>query len=356
MTVLRQDLSDHFRTMSFLCACMVVLIHSTTHPPEGSVQWWLAFVFGSRGVCRIAVPFFFVASGFFFSGRLGEKGWYLYALKSRVKSILVPFYVWTFVTILVCFVIHSGIRLTGYNYEGGCFQLPTFSFAWLAAALGVSPYAGVGASVWYLRTLFLFVLISPISFGLLDRRWEIALLTIFCVFCVVYDMGAMAGYWNSWTLTYFFSLKGAFFFMLGVVLRQVGVPSITRRVQLLFSLIGFGLIIAKGVFLLTERGLFAGFIEMPMIVVVMISIWSLIGNSSMSKIVTSLAFPIYLMHAYFIWFASAVFALFGLSVYGEQSLVAMMAKFTFAMSGSVLSAVLARRFCPKVARIAFGGR
>ena len=114
-----RETSRRLAVMGFLCACMIVLIHCTTRPSldPNQWQWWVVNLFGADGFCRIAVPYFFVASGFFLVGKIHEGGWYFTAVKKRIRTLLIPFVVWAFIGIAFDWGMYHGIRLTGYNHH-----------------------------------------------------------------------------------------------------------------------------------------------------------------------------------------------------------------------------------------------
>ena len=60
---------NKLRNMSIVCAAMVVVIHCRPAFEVGSVGWWVKQML-EAGVCHVAVPFFFVVSGYFLSRKL----------------------------------------------------------------------------------------------------------------------------------------------------------------------------------------------------------------------------------------------------------------------------------------------
>lgn len=90
MISISPELSSRISVLSFVCACMVVLIHVPVPSTVGSVGWYLSSIF-SYGICLISVPFFLIVSGFFLGRHLDENGWYKNALRKRVKSLLIPY-------------------------------------------------------------------------------------------------------------------------------------------------------------------------------------------------------------------------------------------------------------------------
>ena len=65
------------------------------HPLATLVRWIRGTgAMGAHGLGKIAVPFFFLASGYFLAGHLDEDGWYGRKVKKRVFSLVIPLLLW----------------------------------------------------------------------------------------------------------------------------------------------------------------------------------------------------------------------------------------------------------------------
>lgn len=90
-------LSNKIKNMGIVCAMLVVCIH-VDWPTEVKWSWtWIIDCFFERGISQIAVPFFFVVSGFFLSGHFDEPHWWKREVVKRIKSLLIPYVVWSVV-------------------------------------------------------------------------------------------------------------------------------------------------------------------------------------------------------------------------------------------------------------------
>lgn len=208
---------DHrIALMSLVAVVMVVFIHTAQHPAYEMWSWWSMQIFG-HGICNMAVPFFFIVSGYFLGHHFGESGWWRTQVLKRVKTVLVPFFAWN----LICFVHSMGYALMT-NLKVGVawnFELPVDSVS-LMRVLGVYPDYPFSVPTWYLRALFLYVLISPIF-----ARKGYVVLFLVGVAKVVFDVfGWSGGVLNVVNPT------GLFYFGLGCYLSQHPVH-IARRLR-----------------------------------------------------------------------------------------------------------------------------
>lgn len=88
-----ENLSAKMVNMSFVCAALVVSMHVGSPTPVGSFSWFfiepLHEILGD-----MAVPYFFMASGFSLEGHMGEPGWYPREMKKRFRTLFVPYVLW----------------------------------------------------------------------------------------------------------------------------------------------------------------------------------------------------------------------------------------------------------------------
>lgn len=152
-------LSNKIANMSFVCAVLVVLIHvwpSYEGDPILSFVWkWVV-----RGVADIAVPVFFVISGFFLGLHTEDSHWYSQAVQKRIWTLVVPFYVLN----ILWFPVKYGIHYVGVHWFGAVAD-PTMEFTWMNFLLTTSilPWGwNVVLGTWYIKALFFLVLLSPV--------------------------------------------------------------------------------------------------------------------------------------------------------------------------------------------------
>ena len=94
-----QEISQKIKNMSLLCALLVVSIHVSWPQEPLSAGWFLSIAI-KEGYARIAVPFFFVVSGFLLAGHFDEEKWWHHEVGKRVRTLVVPFLIWSLVALV----------------------------------------------------------------------------------------------------------------------------------------------------------------------------------------------------------------------------------------------------------------
>lgn len=152
-------LSRKLSRLSYVAVVLVVFLHSydkNLAPEMFAVTSWLQD-FVSQGLSRIAVPYFFAVSGFFLFRRFPSFGvfhWWKEQVKRRLVSLVVPYFLWA----IVFFVYINTLSFFGT----GRAKCEVASGIWWLKMLGVignSPLYGM--HLWYIKTLFIAVVVSP---------------------------------------------------------------------------------------------------------------------------------------------------------------------------------------------------
>lgn len=116
----------------------------------------------SEGIARIAVPLFFLLSGYlFFIGFKWSKENYLIKLKARINTLLIPFLFWN-ITTLILLILAQTIPATQIFFSGENPLLVTYnSFDYLNAIIGLNRYP-IAYQFWFIRDLMILTLLVPL--------------------------------------------------------------------------------------------------------------------------------------------------------------------------------------------------
>lgn len=139
-----ERLSNKIANAGFVAALLVVTIHLPTPSAQDGAPWWIHQFIGN-GIAQLTVPYFFLVSGFLLGGHVFEKGWYARELLKRVRTLLVPYAIFSLLAWCVSFVNDGGSRFDLVDIFG--LNLRTWTH------LNV---------LWYVRALFFFALVSPL--------------------------------------------------------------------------------------------------------------------------------------------------------------------------------------------------
>lgn len=195
---MEKGLSEKIRIASLLCTFMVIVRHARNlHAFWGteSVTGVCAFVENGFSVLtEIAVPYFFMVSGFFFfRTNYYQEGAYVVMLQKKARTLLVPFLIWNVTWGAILYAI-------GFMDWGE-------PLADKVTHLLMSDYYG---ALWYVRTLMLLMVLVPLYGWLFTtgKRWLLVL--------------AGAGLFVLWFPVdcALLSTEGLFFFFLGGVLQR----------------------------------------------------------------------------------------------------------------------------------------
>jgi len=160
------------KILSFVLIIMVVFLHSYSISSTNSVSEKLAtrgynsFLqhFLSEEITRIAVPLFFLISGFlFFFNLKGTKEEFLVKFKKRTKSLLVPYLFWSSIWILIYFCFQAFPQTQAF-FAGK--PVRDFSISEFLNTLFILP---IPFQLWFLRDLIILVLISPLLYLLIKN-------------------------------------------------------------------------------------------------------------------------------------------------------------------------------------------
>ena len=340
--------SQKIKNMSLLCAMLVVAIH-VPWPSEMPLSLgWLIDKGVKGGIARIAVPFFFVISGFFLVQHLDEHGWWKRETAKRIKSLVVPFVIWSLAYVLATIPLSVIADIIAHRPFGTSICIMKAEGWPLLFGFDLTEFP-MHVPLWYVRCLFLFVL-SAGAFKWVVDRWGCAWLAIAFAFALVQNHIPNENWRQFFRMGY--SASGIFYFSVGIMIGPRKFKMLGSKPAFACTAIGVMLLIAKMVFAYHGwRGEIAiGKLSLPFLIY---AVWHYMSAARWPAWLTSCSFPIFLIHPIMLSYAGvAVKHLYTT----EPSVNATTAQYCCGVVLSIIAAVVMRRLAPKAAAIAFGGR
>lgn len=206
---MNEYLSRKIKFLSFFAISGVVYCHaynyadrflqSRTVLTEGANPGTMLQFFISNGLVRFAVPLFFTFSAylFFVNFEFNWKG-YLKKVLKRVRTLMVPFLIWTALAGAFLYIVYKVTGLERYSivYEKVGTMLENGVWVWL--------FNSPAFQLWYLTDLFKLVLISPVIYWLV-KKCKLVPVILFGILWVL-----------EWS--FFINYEGLFFFTIGAYL------------------------------------------------------------------------------------------------------------------------------------------
>lgn len=154
----------------------------------------------SNGFTRIAVPVFFIISGYlFFINFKNSPGDYFNKCQKRFRTLLIPYLFWSSFTILFYFVLQLIPQFSTFFTNE---LIKNYSANKLITTLLINP---IPYQLWFLRNLIVFVIVSPIFF-------------FFVRYVKVYSLIIVLILWFLDALVWFITFESIFFFLIGAYL------------------------------------------------------------------------------------------------------------------------------------------
>ncbi|MFD2908595.1 acyltransferase family protein [Flavobacterium ardleyense] len=183
-------LSNKIKNISLLLMIMVVFLHSYNLDTKGLNQVlvnsknfiWMIQNFISYGVTRIAVPFFFVISGFLFvfDGKISFLELVI-KIKKRIRTVFVPFITWSLLGI--CFYLFlQQIPQTKFFFTNKLIYDYT-----IRDFFNVLIYKPIPYQLWFLRDLMVLMILSPLILYLIKSMRVILFTTVLVFWLLNYD-------------------------------------------------------------------------------------------------------------------------------------------------------------------------
>lgn len=163
-------LSKKLKLLSFIAIIFVVYLHSnnitinfdgeTEVIKNGYNSFFQDFI--SHGITRIAVPLFFMISGFLFFINIENDflSKYKIKVKKRIKTLLVPYLFWSIIGLVFYYLLQS-IQFSRPFFTKTLIKDFLFLEYFDVIFLNPIPY-----QFWFIRDLMILILISPLLFKL----------------------------------------------------------------------------------------------------------------------------------------------------------------------------------------------
>ncbi len=131
------------------------------------LDYFVAFL--SDGVARVAVPLFFLMAGYlFFRGVEWSRSAYTTKLRSRLRSLLIPYLFWNVLLFVAVWLAQRSPAMA--TYFGGSHLGDLASFGTVDAILGITK-SPISYQFWFIRDLMVLVVATPLIYLTAVGRW-----------------------------------------------------------------------------------------------------------------------------------------------------------------------------------------
>ena len=184
---LTEQIIQGFTILRFPLAIFVIMQHHNFDIDWDAVNTWtqienLAYRV-LKIVDKVAVPCFYVISGFFFFLNVSEFKYTVYKkkLSKRFRSLIVPFILWNIIAYL--FLLCKDIVTGNNTIPEGLLHFDSFMWSFLLFNGGTTP---INAPLWFLRDLIVVVFLTPLIY-LCIKKCPFIFLSVLIVLFFTFD-------------------------------------------------------------------------------------------------------------------------------------------------------------------------
>ena len=353
---MNKELSRKFTVISFLSMVLVVILHANNmviNLSSGNIivpKGYNSFIqdFFTQGIARIAVPLFFMISGYlFFLNIKGTLSEFKSKIVKRIKTILIPYLVWScwglvFYTILQSLPMAQNFFTNGLIKDMDIEEILTILF-----------FNPLPFQLWFLRDLMILVVFSPLLFFAIKYLRGLAILLAF----IPWISGYFYGFINTDSLLFF--MLGGYLAVFDKLISFDG----KKYTYLLFSF-WILLVIINSIFLFQGISIFdfwMSVLNKITLLVGVVAIWTIYDKLRGKINITALdplfsfSFFLYAFHEPVLTMAKkGLFFILGNSQHVSFCVYILAPFLTIVLSLYV--GFLAKKYIPKIYDIATGGR
>lgn len=278
---LSQKVSEKLRNLNFICTILIVMHHLPIQSESTQLYHWFR-----RFVTSGATLIFFAISGYLVARHIYERGWFVTLLKKRIRNLVIPYFMVN--TLYVPFiVVYHNIFGKG-SWQGGGVGFNMYSISRL---YGLNPVSNPACGpFWFVRTLFLFTLITPALVWVIKCGRIKSLLLVLGLLILARLIEI-----NDWYCDFqygFFNIRGLAFYLLGMNLYVYGIE-MDKRIKPWLYLYAIASVIVLGVGI-APAATFA--ISAMFWLVVAVGIWAFTPTQPIPKWLAKSTFAIFALH------------------------------------------------------------
>ncbi|RRJ94145.1 acyltransferase family protein [Flavobacterium macacae] len=159
-------LSQKIKAVSFFAIILVVILHCYNldlyqsleiYDSSKNFNWFVQTII-SFGITRIAVPLFFIISGYLFFFTFNGNADFAIKIKKRFHTLVIPYLLWGFFGILFYYILQI-IPQTEAFFTKKLIKNYSLNEFFDAAFLNLIPY-----QFWFIRDLIVLTLLSPLLY------------------------------------------------------------------------------------------------------------------------------------------------------------------------------------------------